>query len=392
MIVIGATFVGLLAAVVLVAVLWKGAPPLTAGVALDAQGKEQLKLACSKCADGTTVRMDGQSATFSGGNATLAVTQPLGVGDNKLAVELIKPGQNTGDHVELAVPVDYRVRGDLDQLSADPPALAVAVEATKKTSVVVDGHALHPGADGKATYTVDVSHDLTGAAPGVQPLERKIPYTITGPDGQAHTGEITLQLGIVPLVIDAPGENIVVEKPNFLLAGRTQKGATVSVAGRPITVDPSGAFAQLMNVSSVGETTVTVRAAAPDRAPRLFPIKVRRVDSLRAEAGRFRANATDSYAALSKDIDAKRGWAVALDGSVVEARVENHTTLVLLDVSKGCPQAPCLARVIHGGEMQLGRAERISVFGHVTRAVDGPRTGVKVPEIRADFILAGKDR
>lgn len=391
-VVVAAGFIGLVAAAVLVAVLWKGTPALTATVTLDDQGKEQLELSCTGCKDGTTARLAAQSGTFHAGKTTVAVTQPLSVGTNKLTIELVKPGKTTSDRVDLSVPVDYRVRGDLAQLSADPPALGVTVEATKDTSIVVDGHALKPGQDGKATYTVDVSRDITGASPGVEPLERKIPYTITGADGQAHSGEVKLQLGIVPLVVDAPGDSIVVEKPTFMLAGRTQKGATVSVGGKSIAVDPAGHFAQLMNVSSVGETTVTVRATAADRAPRLFPIKVKRVESLDGEASRFRAGATSSYAAISTAIDAKHGWTVALDGNVVEARVDDHTSLVLLDVKNGCTHAPCLARVIYGGGLPLARAERVSVFGHVTRAVDGPRTGVKVPEIRADFIIASKGR
>ena len=120
------------------------------------------------------------------------------------------------------------------------------------------------GSEGR--YDLDVSKDLSGGDAQVRRLERQIPYMVKPPNGSAQNGSVTLQLGIAPLVVDAPGESVTIEKPSFVLAGYTAKGATVTVAGAPITVDAGGRFAQVMNVSAPGETTIVVRAMLMLRA------------------------------------------------------------------------------------------------------------------------------
>jgi hypothetical protein len=120
------------------------------------------------------------------------------------------------------------------------------------------------------------------------------------------------------------------------------------------------------------------------------PVKVRRVQSLAAEAASLRTRATTSYAALQAAPEGQRGLAVALDGSVVEARAEAFTTVVLLDVKSGCGAPPCLARVNVGEKLALKQGGVVSVFGSVTGAVDGPRAGTRIPAIAADFVLKGR--
>jgi hypothetical protein len=288
------------------------------------------------------------------------------------------------------VPVAYRLQSDFTALDASTPRVSVLVEAEPETAVVVDGHPVSLDAQGRGRHEIDVSRELTGAAFKVVPLEKKVVYGVTRKQREPQRGELVLRIGIVPLSVDAPGESIVIDSANFMLAGRTQTGGSVSVGGRPITVDPSGRFAQLMNVSRADETTIVVRASAADHAPRLFPIRVRRVDSLEAEAKRIGARATRSYSAIAADIDGKRGWAVAFEGVIVEARTENHTTIALLDVTNGCVHAPCLARLVYGARSSLERGDAIDVYGHVTRAIDGPRSGAKIPEVLVDFLLAGQ--
>jgi hypothetical protein len=43
--------------------------------------------------------------------------------------------------------------------------------------------------------------------------------------------------------------------------------------------------------------------------------------------------------------------------------------------------------VIHGARLTLEKGRALSVFGQVTRAVEGERAGEKVPEVRADFVM-----
>jgi hypothetical protein len=142
-----------------------------------------------------------------------------------------------------------------------------------------------------------------------------------------------------------------------------------------------------MGISSLGETNVTVRASAPDLAPRLSPFHVRRVADLAAEARSFRTSATASYASIASDIDRKKGWKVALDGTVLDTSSDASTTVFLLDTKSGCAQVACVTRVRYGGHLQLASGERVSVYGHVHGAVDGPRTGTQIPEVLADFVV-----
>ena len=180
---------------------------------------------------------------------------------------------------------------------------------------------------------------------------------------------------------------MVLDTSNFVLAGRTAKSGALTVSDRPITVDPSGRFAQMMNVSAPGETTITIRATSKDTAPRLFPLRVKRVDSLVREGERVRQRATSNYAAISDQAEAKRGWAVALDGSAVDARTENYNTVIVMDVQGGCAHSPCLARISYGAPFSVARGDKLSAFGEVAGVVDGPRSGTRIPDIRADFLI-----
>lgn len=375
----------LLTAAVGIALWWRGSAPIEARAELDDAGRERLAITCPAPCELTRVHNGSSSAELRDGRATLPLERPLAIGENSLELEL-EQADGTRRTIEIAVPVAYRLKTDFSTLSEPTPTVSVLVEAEPETAVIVDGQAVTLDAEGKGKHRIDVSRDLTGSAAKVAPLERKVPYGVTRPGKDPERGELALRIGIVPLSVEAPGPSIVIEAPNFMLAGRTQTAGSVSVGGRPITVDPSGRFAQLMNVSSVGETTIVVRASAPDHAPRLFPIRVRRVASLATEAERFAARATRSYAAIASDIEGKRGWAVALNGEVVEARSEGHTSVILLDVESGCARRPCLARVVYGTKSSARSGDHLGVYGHVTRAVDGPRTGAKIPELSADFV------
>jgi hypothetical protein len=369
--------------------LYRARGAIQTTVTLGPDGREMLALTCAGCDDGATVRFESASATFSGHRATLRLGRELAVGDNKLRI-LLERRAGKAETVELDVPVEFRVRGDTADLAKTPPAIKIVARAIPGSTVVIDGKATPLAADGTATLTVDVSRSLTGPDAVQRTLEHRVPYAVTPPGGSPKHGEVTVRIGITPLVLQAPGESIVIDQPTFVLAGRTAKSGAVSVEGRPITVDPAGQFAQVMGVSAVGETTVMIRAIAPDQAPRLVPIRVRRVSSLAAETERVRPQATTSYAAIAQPTDAQRGLLVLLDGSVVEARVENFTTVFLMEVKSGCASAPCLLRVTWGNKGTLAEGDPVNVFGTLSGAVDGPRSGTKIPSVTASFVAKGK--
>ena len=377
---------GLFAAAAVVWLFYRGHGSLEARATALADGKEQLELTCSACDDGTVARLDAASATFAGHHASLALSRPLKVGENPMTITLVAL-RGKQSFVDISVPIAYRVRGDTSGLDAPTPELRVLVSALAGSTASVDGKPVALNAEGEGRYVVDVSAEVTGLDASVKTLERKLPYIVTPPNGAPQTGAVSLQAGITPLVIDAPGPAVLLETSNFVLAGRTAKAGILTVSDRPITVDPNGRFAQMMNVSAPGETTIVIRATGKDTAPRLFPLRVKRVDSLVREAERVRQRATSNYAAISEQAERKRGWAVALDGVGVEARTENYNTVLLMDVQSGCVHAPCLARITYGAPYSLSPGEKFSAFGEVVGMVDGPRSGSKIPEIRADFLL-----
>ncbi len=371
-----------------VAFLWEAPRPMRAEVMLDERGNEALALTCDDCVDGTVVSLGASKATFKTKKAELALAKPLEIGSNKQVVSVHRPGIGRDEEVTLTVALGYRVRGVLTSLTEDPPKLKVAVQATPGAAAVVDGRSVTLDATGKGEYSLDVSKELEGPADTILPFEKKLPYVITEPGSEPKKGDVTLRFGIVPLRVYAPGDSIVLESETFMLSGRTLKDGRITVAGRPITVDAEGRFAQLMNVSSVGETTVVVRAESKDHAPRLVRARVKRVASLRDEATSFRQSAVSDYATIAAD--PKKGEAVVFDGEVMEARLDGEETVLLLDVKKGCAQQPCLARVVYGGRFETKKGATLSAYGYAHGNVDGPRSGAQIPELFAEFLQKSK--
>ncbi len=142
-----------------------------------------------------------------------------------------------------------------------------------------------------------------------------------------------------------------------------------------------------MNASSPCETAIIIRATSKNSAPRLFPLRVKRVDTLAKEAERVRQRATSNYAAIADQAEGKRGWAVALDGSAVDTRSDNYNTVIVMDVLGGCAHAPCLARITYGAPFSIARGDKFSAYGEVAGVVDGPRSGTRIPDIHADFLI-----
>ncbi|MEO6600612.1 MAG: hypothetical protein ABIQ16_12100 [Polyangiaceae bacterium] len=377
---------GLFAAAAVVWLFYRGHGSIEAQAVALADGKEQLELNCAACDDGTLSRLDGANATFAAHRATLPLSRPLKVGENPMTITLVSP-RGKQSFVDISVPIAFRVRGDTSGLEAPTPELRVLVSAITGSSVTVDGKPVTLNAEGEGRYAIDVSTEVTGLDSNVKSIERKVPYVVTPPNAAAQSGTVTLQAGITPLVIEAPGPAVLLEGSNFVLSGRTAKSGILTVSDRPITVDPTGRFAQMMNVSAPGETTIIVRATSKDTAPRLFPLRVKRVDSLAKEAERVRQRATSNYAAIADQAENKRGWAVALDGSAVEARTENYNTVIVMEVQGGCAKAPCLARVSYGAPFNVSRGDKFSAYGEVAGVVDGPRSGVRIPDIHADFLI-----
>ena len=74
-------------------------------------------------------------------------------------------------------------------------------------------------------------------------------------------------------------------------------------------------------------------------------------------------------------------------GDVVEVRTTSAQTVAVLDDARGCSHAPCLVRVVYGGDTRFKHGDVLRAYGRVTRSVaSGSST---VPEVEADFVLLG---
>ena len=180
---------------------------------------------------------------------------------------------------------------------------------------------------------------------------------------------------------------MVTDQATFMLAGRTAKGGGLLVVGRPIAVTPDGAFAQLMNISSVGATEVELRASAPPLAPRITKLTVKRVASLAAEAKDAEAKATSSYADVRSRGDAAVGTTIAWKGEIVQASTQGHQAIAIVEVGSGCPKRPCRARVVSPGAAALAAGDKLSVYGRVAGFVS--LGDERLPDVEADFVVKG---
>ncbi len=376
----------LLAMAAIAFIMLRGRGTVTARASLDPRGVEQLELSCSECPDGTKTWIDAAPVAFQAGKATLRLQTPLRVGENPLVLVLERPGRSR-EEIALSIPIEYRVRGSTEELSQDPPKVSVLVSALAGAKLEIDGKPVTPDATGQLRLDYDVSADVTGPEASVKSLERVVPYKATTSDG-THSGSVEIRIGITPLVVDAPGASIVVGSSNIVLAGRTAPGSTLKVGEQSVTLDPEGRFVSRQNLN-VGDNTFVIRSTLKDHAPRLVQVAVRRSDNLEREASLARATAQSSYADVLRAGESAAGSSVALEGQVFDVRQDGYTSVLLVDVKGGCNKAPCLAKVLYGVETPLPKGRKVKAFGKVVKFVDGPRTGQRIPEVRADLVVPG---
>ncbi len=389
--VLGAAAGGFAVAAVLVAVFWPSAPPLTARPKADAQGKEALEITCASCPDGTKITIRDVTAVVADHTALVPLATELSVGENPLKVDVDRPANGRDETLRVVVHVAYRVRPDLATLQGDRPAISIVADAAHGTTVALGENGGKPMqlVDGRGLEKIEVVDALTGISDDVKTLSRQVPYVVTPASGAPESGVVSVSVGIVPLHIDAPGTRVTTDQPSFVLAGHTLKGAEVIAAGRPIPVKPDGTFAQVMNVSSVGATQIEVRAKMPDMAPRLLPIRVRRVDSLDVAAKEFMAEQPLDYHGV--DASDAIGKPVLLGGEVLETRRQGYQTISLLDVGKssGCAgeKGACNVRLVQGGESSAKKGDKIRAYGRVGAPFTG--AGKSVPEVLVEFTQKG---
>ncbi len=380
-----------LALLVVVGVLWRLPPSLSARVRVMPDGHEAIEVDCASCPDGTKISLGDAAAVVAAHKAQIPLVAPLALGENRLKVAVDRPANGRDETVGLSVQVGYRLRPDLSMLNSDKPTLHIALEGLEGTEITLDGK-LFKLADGPKAHAIDVSADCTGSSDEPVTLKRNIAYSVKSHEGTRADGNLDIAVGIVALRVDAPGPRVVTESDTFVLSGHTMKGAEVLVAGRPIQVSPDGAFAQRMSVSSIGATNIEVRAKIPGMAPRIVPIAVQRVERLEQAAKEFQKENPVGYTTLALGSDTDVGRPTIVAGQIVEVRTQNHQTIYLLDVpvKDGCPRSSCRVRLVQGATSTTKVGDSITAFGQIgrsTTAVGGP-----LPEVLVAFMLPSASR
>jgi hypothetical protein len=365
----------------------RGHGSVTARAGLDARGNEQLELSCSECPDGTKTWIDTAPATFQAGKATLPLQAPLKVGENPIVLVLERPGRSR-EEIALSLPIEFRVRSSTEELAQDSPKVSVLASVLTGTKLEVDGKQVPPDPNGVVRFDYDVASDLTGPEASVTTLERLVPYQAVSANGATQRGQVQIRIGVTPLIVDAPGANIVVSEKEVVLAGRTAPGAALKIGAQSVALDPEGRFVSKQSLVP-GDNSFTIRSTLKDLAPRLVKVSVRRSDDLEREAALARATIQTSYSEVLRLGDPAVGRSLALDGQLFDLRHDGYTSVLLVDVKGGCKKPPCLSKVLYGVEFSLEKGRNLKAFGKVVRFVDGPRTGERIPEVRADLVVAG---
>lgn len=381
----------LLAGGAIIALLWHGAPPITALPRVSPDGADVLHLSCdpASCKDGTVATIDGASATFTAGASDLPLAQPLHVGNNALSLHVDRPGMGRDEVIALSVPVGYRVRADVSAMSGPRPSVLIHVEALAGSEIRIADKPVTLDASGAGTYAIDESAATEGPADESRVISLDVPYVVSGGGRAPEAGTVSARVSVAPLHVDAPGSHAVVDTDHIVLAGRAAKGATVTVDGAGAVVAADGTFEMSIALLAPGEHSVEVRSGTATLAPRTVRVPIKRVTSLASEARAFEKLSPLGYDVALANLATDAGQAIVVDGEVIEPRASGRRTLLLIDDRRGCARGPCLARVVIGQELAVAHGDHLRAYGRVARAFTTP-AGQTVPEVEADFVLRPK--
>jgi len=346
--------------------VWWTSVHLAVAVTAGETGNERLVLSCSNCPDGTKATIDSKTTTFAKQHATLELARRLSIGDNRLTLEVVRPGRTRGETVSVVVPVEFRVTSSVVDLVAAPPTISVQYEAAPGSRIVVDGQTHAVGTSGQLKVPIDVSSVLTGQASAVLPFERSIAYEVIL-EGHSAKGTVVVRTGITPLEVTSPNSMHVTQHATFTLSGRTSAKAKLSANGHNISVAADGTFHQEMALSAPGATKLYLRVAEANLAPRLLEIELERVTNLKQRADELARALTTDFDEIAALAITKPYGLVALRAEVVD--VESAGALTRLVVTASCKQQPCLASIRYAGTLQVHRGSHIMTVGkaHLTQ-------------------------
>lgn len=359
-----------------------------------AESGEVLHVEVPGLPDGSRARFGSVEAPFRANATDLPLAaDALHVGDNPLAIDLVLPDGTVETH-QVTLTLSYRVRADLAALTATPPAIAVVVEALAGSTVVLDGETLTLDGAGRATRNYPLE-GMTPSAEGV--VEHVAHYTITPPGtppGTAPaTGALTTRVPLTTMHIDRPADEAITDREEVEIAGAVLAGATLTIDGAAVTVLPEGRFLHRYPLPAPGDFSPRIVAVAPNRAPAVRTLRIRRVADLAREAAGFTYDRTLTYARLATAPTTFTGQRVMYEGRVYNVDVHDGRGVLQMLV-RDCPSGQrCPLWVSYAAATDVTVESWVRIYGTVEgeqqfRSTTGEvRT---VPSIAATFVLPAR--
>ncbi|HEX5659213.1 MAG TPA: hypothetical protein VFX59_18595, partial [Polyangiales bacterium] len=225
--------------------------PLGVRVINGEQG-ETLEIDVPDAEPGTKVRFLDAEQELRAGKVSFPLTaEALALGANELKVGIVQGGETQNHTVKLQVA--YRARADLAGVSADPPTLAVVIDALPGAKVTLDGEPLALDAKGHGQKSYPLSPDASNK------LAFAAKYHVEPKDGAAADGVLQLSLPVTSLQIDRPGSTVTTDQSSVEVAGAVESGAAVTVDGAKAKVN-EGRFLTRVKLPKLGSSTLRVVA------------------------------------------------------------------------------------------------------------------------------------
>lgn len=323
--------------------------PLTVAVqefSVDEKGRDRLKLNCATCPEGSTLKLGQATAKVEAEQVVFLPERPLQLGKNILAFSLIAPDGEQLEVAPLVLPIAFRVRTDWEGMQHTPPYGRVLVEAPAGSRVTIDGNDV-PLKEGRAEFKVELGEKANGENAKAERVTLNLPVEVRL--GQStKTASANLKGVIAPLALSSLGPVHQLNGQPVTVTGRSAPGATITALDQKTTAAKDGSFRLVLG--AVTAQNVNIRASGEHLITRTVWAQL--VD----KAG-VPEDARTSFAEL------KQGGNASFTATVLESRIKEGVTQVLVDVQKGCKKGPCLARLIYAAPAELKEESKVGVVG-----------------------------
>jgi len=359
---------------------WKAGPKLDVKVESTESGSDALLIHCSNCDDGVMFARGEVKAAVRNHQVRIPLSAPLAIGRNEISVAMIR-GSSRPEAIQLHVPVEFRVSGDLAGLAEDPPKLRLRIEKTPAVEFEVGRTPVGFDANGKGVFEIDIAGDLVGPSSQEQILEKRIEYRVKSPSG-TRDNALAIRTAVTPLVVTSPGSVLVTEGQDLRICGRTDPSAHVEIAGLQTNVGADGNFCNAAVIREFGLFEVWISAKRPAAAPRKVKLSIERTANLRDYAKSLFPQVRHEVPQSWRSEYGSPSSLLALTGVIVEQSKLPGSTRYLLKYESTGPAS--LARVNSFTATPAKPGSRVTVFGEPIGTLRGP-DGSDIPELNSAF-------